>query len=95
MIQLKRILLKNMSCFSKRNDFQNNLRFVDLKILEMNTRTNCSKLSNRMLSFDEVPEERKKMINLKYDIKKMEKALKNEKWYISNLKKKRGIKHYK
>lgn len=61
----------------------------------MNTRTNCLNLSKNIASYDEIPEEQKKMINLKYDLKKIEKALKSDQFNINNLKKKIGIKRQK
>ena len=87
--------LEEFKLFCKKEWLPKNLREVDLKLLEMNTRTNCLNLSKNITSYDEIPEEQKKMINLKYDLKKIEKALKSDQFNITNLKKKIGIKRQK
>ena len=67
------------------------MRNINLDLLEMNTRTNASNLSSKIIPFEEVPQEVKKMIDLKYDLRKIEKALTNDKSNISRLKEKIGM----
>lgn len=55
------------------------MRKINLDLLEMNTRTNATNLSSKMIPFEDVPEEVKKMIDLKYNLRKIEKSLNNDK----------------
>lgn len=61
-----------------------------MKLLEMHTRTNSSNLKD--IVNVEVPENQKKVINMKYDLKRMKTRLNNEKNNTKDIKKKMGLK---
>lgn len=94
-VRNKKDSIEEFKLFCKKECLPKNLRDIDLKVLDMNTRTNCLNLSKNIVSYEEIPEEWKKMINLKYDLKKIEKALKCDQSTISTLKKKIGMRRQK
>lgn len=70
--------------FVKKQCLPKNMRGVNLKLLELNTRTNSQNLTEKMIT--ELPENKKKMIDMKYDLKKMKTRLVSDKMFVTSLK---------
>ena len=89
----KGIELEDYDTFFKKQCLPKNMRGVNLKLLELNTRTNSQNLTHNLVA--EIPEGQKKMINMKYDLKRMKTRLDFEKSKINEIKKNIGLKEKK
>mmetsp|Transcript_29503 Transcript_29503/g.26083 ORF Transcript_29503/g.26083 Transcript_29503/m.26083 type:complete len:192 (+) Transcript_29503:753-1328(+) len=65
------------------------MRGINSKLFDLNTRTNAQTLTSKVIN--EIPEDQKKMINMKYDLKKMKTRLVSEKSEVQEIKKKAGF----
>lgn len=87
--------MEDYETFFKKQCLPKNLRNVDVKVLQMNTRTNAMNISSKMIETIEISEEQRKMIKLKYELKKIETHLQSEKKQIRRFQKKSRFRNRK
>lgn len=80
---------KDYEDFVKKQCLPKNMRKVNMALFELNTRRNMMNLSSKMVH--EMPANKKKVIDMKYDLKKIKDKLVNERTQVIDLLKKSGI----
>lgn len=83
------IQMEDYDTFFKKQCLPKKMRNVDLKLLNLNSRTNATNVGTKMNN--EIPKNKKKMIDLKYDLKKLATQLHWDKSVLNNIKKTAGI----
>ena len=72
--------------FVKKQFLPKNMRKINMALFELNSRTNMTNLSSKVVT--EMPADKKKVIDLKYDLKKMKDKLVNDRTEVNQLLKK-------
>jgi hypothetical protein len=83
------IEMEDYDTFFKKQCLPKNMRKINMKIFNMKSRTTAENLTSKLMA--QVPNGKKKMIEIKYHLKKMEKQLTNGRTAVNQMIQKAGI----
>lgn len=75
--------MEDYDTFFKKECLPKNMRKINMKLFNLNTRTTAENLSSKLMT--QVPNGKKKMIDIKYHLKKMEKQLTNGRTTVNEM----------